>query len=103
MKNDTIRQRDKLADSIGSPAEILRGSLLERTIRHKKGCRTCAAGGGHPAWILSVNYPGGRNKQISLRPEQKVKAERWLANYQKLKDKLERICELNHALLRPEE
>jgi hypothetical protein len=100
---ETLRKRDKLAGSIGVPAEILRGSLLERTIRHKKGCRTCAAGGGHPAWILSVNYPGGRNKQISLRRDQKVQVERWLANYHKLKDKLENICELNHVLLRPED
>jgi hypothetical protein len=100
---DTVRQRDKLADMIGAPTEIVRGSLLKRTIRHKKGCRTCAEGGGHSAWILSVNYPGGRNKQISLRPDQKVLAERWLANYHKLKDKLESICELNHVLLRSEE
>jgi hypothetical protein len=100
---DTVRRREKLADSIGTPAEILRGSLLERTIRHKKGCRTCAEGGGHPAWILSVNYPGGRNKQISLRPDQKLRVERWLANYHQLKDKLESICELNHILLRSEE
>ena len=100
---DALRQRDKLADTISAPAGILRGSLLERTIRHKKGCRTCAEGGGHSAWILSVNYPGGRNKQISLRPDQKLRAERWLANYHRLKDKLESICELNHVLLRPEE
>jgi Family of unknown function (DUF6788) len=100
---DTVRRWEKLADSIGTPAEILRGSLLERTIRHKKGCRTCAEGGGHPAWILSVNYPGGRNKQISLRPDQKLRVKRWLANYHQLKDKLESICELNHILLRSEE
>ena len=103
MKESTRSRRDKLAASIGTPAEILRGSLLERTIRHKKGCRTCAAGGGHPAWILSINYPGGRNKQISLGPDQKARAERWLANYYKLKDKLESICELNQVLLRSEE
>jgi hypothetical protein len=100
---DAVRRRDKLADSISAPAEILRGSLLERTIRHKKGCRTCAEGGGHLAWVLSVNYPGGRNKQISLRPDEKIRVERWLANYHKLKDKLESICELNHILLRSEE
>ena len=100
---DAVRQRDKLAGMIGAPAEIVRGSLLERTIRHKKGCRTCAEGGGHAAWILSVNYPGGRNRQISLRPDQKVRVEQWLANYHKLKDKLESICELNHVLLRSEE
>jgi hypothetical protein len=96
---DAIRKRDRLARSIGSPTALLRGSLLNRIIRHKKGCLTCAKGGGHPASILSVNYPGGRNKQISLTPKQRKRAEQWLANYQKLKLKLEQICELNHILL----
>src|SRR5258706_11168138 len=96
-------RRDKLARSIEPPIEILRGSLLQRTIRHKKGCQTCARGEGHPAWVLSINYAGGRNKQISIRPEEKQRVERWLANYHKLKEKLESICELNHVLLRPEE
>lgn len=99
---DAVRQRDKLARSIAKPAEIVRGSLLERTIRHKKGCQTCARGEGHRVWVLSINYAGGRNKQISLRPEQKKQVERWLSNYRKLKDKLEAICEANHVLLRPE-
>ena len=104
MKIREARQRrDQLARSIGRPAEIVRGSLLERTIRHKKGCQTCARGEGHPALILSINYPGGRNKQISIRPEERQWVQRWLDNYHKLKDKLEAICELNHVLLRPED
>ena len=100
---DAVRLRDKRARSISNPAEILRGSLLERIIRHKKGCQVCARGEGHRVWVLSINYAGGRNKQISLRPEQKKQVERWLANYRKLKDKLEAICEANHFLLRPEQ
>jgi len=99
---EALRQRDTLAKAIGQPGEIVRGSLLGRTIRHKKGCQTCARGEGHPAWVLSINYAGGRNKQISIRPEQKKQVERWLTNYHKLKDQLEAICELNHVLLRPE-
>ena len=75
---EVLRQRDALVRAIGHPAEIVRGSLLERTIRHKKGCQTCAHGGGHPALVLSINYPGGRNKQISIRPEQREEVERWL-------------------------
>ena len=98
---EAVSRRDRLARSIESPAEILRGSLLQRTIRHKKGCQTCARGEGHPAWVLSINYAGGRNKQISIRPEEREQVERWLANYHKLKDKLESICELNHVVLRP--
>jgi hypothetical protein len=101
-RKEALRQRDSLARAIGQPIEIVRGSLLERTIWHKKGCQTCARGEGHPALILSINYPGGRNKQISIRPEQKEQVERWLKNYHNVKDKLEEICELNHALLRRE-
>jgi len=95
-------KRDRLAANLPDGAEILRGSLLERIIRHKQGCTRCARGEGHPVLVLNVNYPGGKNRQISLHPEQKDQVERWLENYQRLKNRLEEICELNHVLLRPE-
>jgi hypothetical protein len=94
-------KRDKIAASLPSTTEILRGSLLRRRIRHRSGCATCASGKGHLIWVLAVSYPGGRTKQISLSPEQKTIAQQWLRNYQKLKAFLERICELNHQILRP--
>jgi len=103
MKHSKIPQaRAKLAASFPSTTEILRGSLLHRRIRHRSGCSTCATGPGHLVWVLTVSYPGGRTKQISLRPEQKPMVQQWLRNYRKLKASLERICELNHLLLRPE-
>jgi hypothetical protein len=49
-----------------------------------------------------VSYPGGRTKQLSLSAEQKPLVQQWLRNYRKLKATLERICELNQHLLRPE-
>ena len=100
---EALRQREKLAANLPPAGEILRGSLLKRTIRHKTGCAKCASGGGHPAWILTVGYPGGITRQYSIRPEMKSQVERWLNNYQLLKSKLEEICELNHVLIRPEE
>jgi len=93
--------RAKLAASLPSTTEILRGSLLHRTIRHRSGCSTCAQGQGHPVWVLTVTYPGGRTKQISLSAEQKTLVQQRLRNYRKLKDTLERICELNLQRLRP--
>ena len=39
---------------------------------------------------------------LSLSAEQKPLVQQWLRNYRKLKDTLERICELNLELLRPE-
>lgn len=103
MKQETIlKARAKLAALPASTTEILRGSLLHRHIRHRSGCAVCARGKGHPVWVLTVSYPGGRTKQISLSPQQKPLVQQWLRNYQKLKATLERICELNHKLLRPD-
>jgi len=103
MKHENIPQaRAKLAAALPSTTEILRGSLLHRRIRHRSGCAVCASGAGHPVWVLTVTYPGGRTRQISLSAEQKPLVQLWLHNYRKLKDTLERICELNQQLLRPE-
>src|SRR2546425_7082783 len=103
MKQEPIvNARTKLAAALPSTPQILRGSLLHRRIRHRSGCAVCARGKGHLVWVLTVSYPGGRNKQISLSAEQKPLVQQWLRNYRKLKATLERICELNHKLLRPE-
>ena len=98
----TIRARDKLVGKMPVTGELLRGTLLERTVRHKSGCPKCARGEGHQVFVLTVTYPGGRTRQISVRRERVEEVRRWLANYQELKEKIEAICELNHDLLRPE-
>jgi hypothetical protein len=103
MKQQTIlNNRTKLASALPSTTEILRGSLLHRHIRHSSGCAVCAKGPGHLVWVLTVSYPGGRTKQISLSAQQVPMVRLWLRNYQKLKATLERICELNQQLLRAE-
>ena len=89
----------KLSTSLLSTTDILRGSLLQRRIRHRSSCAVCARGEGHLISVLTVSYPGGRTRQISLRPEQKPIVEQWLRNYRKIKATLERICELNHQRL----
>jgi hypothetical protein len=104
MKRDQlIETRQTLIAQLPVTGEILRGSLFERTVRHNRGCTICAGGGGHPLWVLTVGYAGGRTRQFSLRREQVEEVRRWLGNYHKLRKALEAICELNHALLRPED
>jgi hypothetical protein len=62
--------RLKLLDRLPVSGDILRGSLLMRTIRnHATGCTKCASGEGHRLSVLTVSYPGGRTRQFSLRPE----------------------------------
>ena len=96
----TIINRDKLALKLSSLATVLRGSLLHRTIRHSSGCSKCARGEGHPLWVLNVNYPGGKTRQLSLRPSQIPLVRQWLKNYRHVKQTLEAISELNQNLLR---
>jgi hypothetical protein len=102
-RDDVVRKRQTLLARLPITGAIVRGSLLERTIRpHGARCTKCARGEGHMLRVLTVSYPGGRTRQISLRGEQVEAVRRWLSNYQELKDAIEVICELNHALLRPE-
>ena len=98
-----IEARQALVAQLPVTGEVLRGSLFERTVRHTSGCTICAGGGGHPLWVLTISYAGGRTRHFSLRREQVDEVRRWLGNYHKLKEALEDICELNHALLRPED
>src|SRR5262245_66185988 len=102
IRDRTLAARDKLMDRLPVTGELLRGTLRERVVRHKSGCPKCARGEGHQVFVLTVTYPGGRTRQISVRRERVVEVRRWLANYQELKEAIEAICELNHDLLRPE-
>ena len=102
-QREIVQRRRKIAASLPAAEEVLRGSLLERTIFHRRGCSRCEAGEGHKVWVLTVTYPGGRNRQFSIRPEQREVVQRWLNNYQEWKRRMEQICELNHEWLRAEE
>ncbi len=102
-RDEIIATRQRLAAGLPVTAEMLRGSLIERMVHHSSGCTICAGGGGHPLWVLTIGYAGGRTRQFSLRREQIDEVRRWLGNYHKLKEAIEAICELNHALLRPQD
>lgn len=102
IRDRALQARDKLVSKLPITGELLRGSLLERTVRHTKDCPKCARGEGHRVFVLTVTYAGGRTRQFSVRRERVVEVRCWLDNYQKLKKAIESICELNHELLRPE-
>jgi len=102
IRNRALQAREKLVGKLPVTGELLRGSLLERIVRHTKDCPKCARGEGHRVFVLTVSYAGGRTRQISVRRERVAEVRRWLDNYHKLKEAVEAICELNHDLLRPE-
>jgi hypothetical protein len=102
IRDRALQTREKLVGKLPITGELLRGSLLERTVYHRSGCPKCARGEGHQVFVLTVSYPGGRTRQFSVRRERVDEVRRWLSNYQDLKEAIEAICEVNHDLLRPE-
>src|ERR1700726_3980296 len=102
IREQSLRARQKLVSKLPVTGELLRGSLLERTIHHSKDCPKCARGEGHQVFVLTVTYPGGRTRPFRGRRERGVEVRRWLSNYQELKGAIEAVCELNHDLLRPQ-
>ncbi len=99
-REQAVRKREKIAAKLSPATGVLRGSLLQRTVRHSSGCRKCARGEGHLLWVLTVGYPGGKTRQVSLRPEQVPQVREALEHYRNFKRKLETISELNQFLLR---
>jgi hypothetical protein len=90
-------REDGLMDFGASPSVEL-GTAVEQ--HHSSGCPKCARGEGHPLWVLNVGYPGGKTRQVSLRPEQVPQVRQALDRYRETKETLEAISELNQFLLR---
>lgn len=99
-RKGAARKRDQLLATLAHAGDALRGSLLERVTFHSGGCPKCARGEGHPQWVLSVNYPGAKNRQLSVLREQVPQVRKALERYRRAKETLEAISELNQYALR---
>jgi hypothetical protein len=97
-----LRQRRQgLAQQLPPLTETLRGSLVERYVTCGNPACKCARGERHgPIWYLTVTLGRGRTTG-GIIPEEKVSEVRqWLENYHQVKDRLEKISEINRELLR---
>ena len=101
---DLIEQRERALASAPSLAEVLRGTLRRRYIRcGKPGCH-CEKGRGHgPFLYLSVTVGVGRTVQITIGPEDREIALRYVRNYRRLQRVLEKVSKINRELLRQRE
>lgn len=97
-----LNRRQRAAARLPPFEEVLRGSVVVRSLRcGKPGCR-CAEGEGHQATYLSVTLPGGRTEQISLPRELVPLVERQVANYHAWWNAIEQVSAINRELLRNE-
>jgi hypothetical protein len=95
-----LARRRRLLTKLPPLEEILRGSILDRTVRcGGAGCH-CARGAGHPMTILTVSFAGGRTAQLSLPAALVPVAKRWVANYHAWWTIMEEVSALNRDILR---
>src|SRR5256885_14863812 len=60
IRGQTLCSLQKQVGKLPITGEVLRGSLLERTVRHTKDCPKCARGEGDRVFVLTVRYGEGR-------------------------------------------
>jgi hypothetical protein len=98
------RRREALLRQLPPLHDVLRGSLIERYKRcGKPGCK-CAEGRGHgPKYYLSVSFPKQRPAMDYVPQEAADQARTSLDHYQRAREILEQICEINRELLRRRE
>ena len=95
-----LERRAKEASSLPPFSEMVRGSVLTRYRRCGNPRCHCATTKGHgPAHYLQVAL-NGKTEQILLSEEMLPVAQRWVNNYRRWWDALEKVSEVNRRLLR---
>lgn len=97
-----LHRRQRVVGGLPPFEDLLRGSVVVRSLRcGKPGCR-CVDGEGHYATYLSVTLPGGRTEQISVPLDLVPLVERQVANYHAWWSAIEKVSAINRELLRTE-
>ena len=83
--------------------EILRGSLMERYLTCGQPDCKCTRGERHgPIWYLSVTLDQSHRTGSTVPSHQVEQVRRWIENYHRVKERLEKISDINRELLRRE-
>ncbi len=98
--NRLFERRRRLLAQLPPLDDVLRGSLVERSVRCGKASCRCARGEWHAAVSLSVTHRGGRTEQISVPRALVTTVRDGIAIYQKWWEILEQVSAVNRDLLR---
>jgi hypothetical protein len=95
------KRREGLTNVLPPLGEILRGSLMERYLTCGNPDCKCARGERHgPVWYLSVTLDQSHRAGCTVPADQVEQVRRWIENYHRVKEQLEKISEINRELLR---
>jgi uncharacterized protein DUF6788 len=95
------KRRQGLTQLLPPLTEVLRGSLMERYLTCGNPNCKCAKGERHgPVWYLSVTLDQSHRKGSTVPADQVEQVRRWIDNYHRVKQHLEKISDINRELLR---
>lgn len=95
------KRREGLTKILPPLSEILRGSLMERYLTCGNPHCKCARGERHgPVWYLSVTLDQAHRSGSTVPAERVEQVRRWIENYHRVKEHLEKISDINRELLR---
>jgi Family of unknown function (DUF6788) len=95
------KRREGLTQLLPPLGETLRGSLMERYLTCGNPDCKCARGERHgPVWYLSVTLDQSHRKGSTVPADQVEQVRRWIENYHQIKERLEKISDINRELLR---
>jgi hypothetical protein len=95
------KRREGLTRLMPPLGEVLRGSLMERYLTCGNPDCKCARGQRHgPVWYLSVTLDQAHRSGCTVPGEQVEQVRRWIENYQRVKENLEKISDINRELMR---
>ena len=100
MSRSLLERRRRILARLPPLEEILRGSVVVRSLRCGKPSCHCAEGEGHRATYLTVTFAGGRSEQISLPDALVPVAARGVAAYHAWWAAIEKLSAINRDLLR---
>jgi len=94
-------RREALTKLLPPLREVLRGSLMERYLTCGKPDCKCARGQRHgPVWYLSVTLDQSHRTGATVPRDRVEQVRRWIENYHRVKERLEKISDINRELLR---
>ena len=95
------QRREGLTRLVPPLGEVLRGSLMERYLTCGNPDCKCARGERHgPIWYLSVTLDQSHRGGSTVAADQVEQVRRWIENYHRVKEHLEKISDINRELLR---
>ena len=95
------QRREGLTRLVPPLGEVLRGSLMERYLTCGNPDCKCARGERHgPIWYLSVTLDQSHRSGCTVPSDQVAQVRRWVENYHRVKENLEKISDINRELMR---